>query len=137
MIKNLNHVAVVVPDLQEARRRYRHVLGARVSDIQEYPDHGVQVVFVELENTKIELLHPLGEESPIRAFLEKHPQGGLHHLCLAVDDVSHAVATVEGEGLRVLGGKDGIKKGAHDYQVAFLHPRDFCGVLLELEQGSY
>ncbi|MBC6444427.1 MAG: methylmalonyl-CoA epimerase [Alphaproteobacteria bacterium GM202ARS2] len=137
MIERLNHVAIVVPDLQVARERYRDALGAKVSEAQDYPEHGVRVVFIELANTKIELMSPLGKDSPIQKFLDKNPKGGLHHLCLSVGDVTQALQPITEEGLRVLGGDKAVKKGAHGHNVAFLHPQDFCGVLLELEQGTY
>ena len=137
MIRRLNHVAIVVPDLEAARERYLDALGARVSEAQDYPEHGVRVVFVELENTKLELMAPLGEDSPIQKFLDKNPKGGLHHLCLSVDDVEDAIDPITKKGLRAIGGDKAVKEGAHGYKVAFLHPQDFCGVLLELEQGTY
>lgn len=133
MIGRLNHVAIVVPDLAEAANRYRGTLGARVSDPHDLPDHGVTTVFVELPNTKIELLHPLGEASPIAKFLENNPGGGMHHLCYEVDDIYAARDRLESEGMRVLG--DGEPKtGAHGKPVLFLHPKDFMGTLVELEQ---
>ena len=133
MIGRLNHVAIAVPDLTAATAVYRDTLGARVSAPQEEPDHGVTVVFVELPNTKIELLHPLGEASPIQAFLERSPSGGIHHVCYEVDDILAARDKLKAEGARVLG--DGEPKiGAHGKPVLFLHPKDFCGTLVELEQ---
>ncbi len=133
MIGRLNHVAIAVPDLEAASRQYRDVLGAKVSAPQDEPDHGVTVVFVELPNSKIELLYPLGEESPIAAFLERNPSGGMHHLCYEVDDILAARDRLKAEGARVLG--DGEPKiGAHGKPVLFLHPKDFCGTLVELEQ---
>lgn len=133
MIGRLNHVAIVVPDLGAARRIYREQLGARVSDPVDLPEHGVTTVFVELPNSKIELLHPLGEGSPVAAFLERHPDGGMHHLCYEVEDIEAAAASLAALGARVLGdGKP--KKGAHGKPVLFLHPKDFCGTLVELEQ---
>ncbi|MET4808023.1 methylmalonyl-CoA epimerase [Limibacillus sp. MBR-115] len=133
MIGRLNHVAIAVPDLDAASRQYRQVLGAKVSAPQDEPDHGVTVVFVELPNSKIELLYPLGEESPIAAFLERNPSGGMHHLCYEVDDILAARDRLKAEGARVLG--DGEPKiGAHGKPVLFLHPKDFCGTLVELEQ---
>jgi methylmalonyl-CoA/ethylmalonyl-CoA epimerase len=133
MIGRLNHVAVVVPDLSAASAVYRQLLGARVSEPQALPAHGVTVVFVELPNTKIELLEPLGEESPVRGFLERNPPGGIHHLCYEVDDIIAARDRLRAEGARVLG--DGVPRlGAHDKPVLFLHPKDFCGTLIELEQ---
>ncbi|MBB3065867.1 methylmalonyl-CoA epimerase [Limibacillus halophilus] len=133
MIGRLNHVAIAVPDLEAASRQYRDVLGAKVSAPQDEPDHGVTVVFVELPNSKIELLYPLGEGSPIAAFLERNPSGGMHHLCYEVDDILAARDRLKAEGARVLG--DGEPKiGAHGKPVLFLHPKDFCGTLVELEQ---
>jgi methylmalonyl-CoA/ethylmalonyl-CoA epimerase len=133
MIGRLNHVAIVVPDLEAATARYRDLLGARVSKVQELAAHGVQVVFVELDNTKIELLHPLGSNSPVANFLARNPDGGTHHLCFEVKDLSEATEKLIREGARVLGdGKTRI--GAHGLPVVFLHPKDFDGVLIELEQ---
>jgi methylmalonyl-CoA/ethylmalonyl-CoA epimerase len=134
MIGRLNHVAIAVPDLEAAAAKYRDALGARVSAPQEEPDHGVTVVFVELPNTKIELLHPLGEKSPITAFLEKNPGGGMHHVCYEVDDIVASRDQLRAQGVRILG--DGEPKiGAHGKPVLFLHPKDFCGTLIELEQA--
>ena len=133
MIGRLNHVAIVVPDLAAASRLYRQSLGGRVSEPQALPDHGVTVVFVDLPNTRIELLEPLGDTSPVRAFLERNPAGGMHHLCCEVDDIIGARDQLRAEGARVLG--DGEPRlGAHDKPVLFLHPKDFCGTLIELEQ---
>ena len=134
MIGRLNHVAIAVPDLDAAAAQYRDVLGAKVSEPIPQPDHGVTVIFVELPNTKIELLHPLGENSPIAGFLEKNSAGGIHHVCYEVDDIYTARDRLVAEGARVLG--DGQPKtGAHDKPVLFLHPKDFCGTLIELEQA--
>ena len=134
MIGRLNHVAIAVPDLEAAKATYRDTLGATVSEQIEEPDHGVTVVFVELPNTKIELLHPLGDNSPIAAFLDKNPSGGMHHVCYEVDDIIEARDQMKSGGARVLG--DGEPKiGAHGKPVLFLHPRDFCGTLVELEQA--
>ena len=134
MIGRLNHIAIAVPDLAEAARRYESVLGAKVHAPQDEPDHGVTVVFIDLPNTKIELLHPLGENSPIAAFLEKNPSGGMHHMCFEVDDINDAALTLTSQGARVLG--DGRPKiGAHGKPVLFLHPKDFYGTLIELEQA--
>ena len=134
MIGRLNHVAIAVPDLAAAVHTYREVLGARVSEPQDEPDHGVRVVFVDLPNSKIELLHPLGADSPIRGFLEKNPSGGIHHLCYEVTDIAAARDRLVAEGARILG--DGEPKiGAHGKPVLFLHPKDFCGTLVELEQA--
>lgn len=133
MLGKLNHVAIVVPDLAAASATYRDTLGADVSDPHDLPEHGVTTVFVNLPNTKIELLHPLGNESPIAKFLEKNPSGGMHHVCYEVDDIRAARDRLEAEGARVLG--DGEPKiGAHGKPVLFLHPKDFCGTLVELEQ---
>lgn len=133
MIGRLNHVAIAVPDLQAAIAGYAGTLGASVSAPQDEPDHGVTVVFVELPNTKIELLHPLGENSPIAGFLDKNPAGGIHHVCYEVDDILAARDKLKAEGARVLG--DGEPKiGAHGKPVLFLHPKDFFGTLVELEQ---
>ena len=134
MIGRLNHVAIAVPDLAAASAQYRSVLGAEVSEPLEQPEHGVTVVFVSLPNTKIELLHPLGAESPIEKFLERNPAGGIHHICYEVDDIQAARDRLQQEGARVLG--DGEPKtGAHGKPVLFLHPKDFCGTLVELEQA--
>ena len=134
MIGRLNHVAIVVPDLQKAASLYWGALGAKVSQPVPVPAHGVTVVFVELPNTKIELLEPLGPESPVRGFLEKNPSGGMHHVCYEVADIIAARDRLKAEGARVLG--DGEPKiGAHDKPVLFLHPKDFCGTLVELEQA--
>lgn len=133
MIGRLNHVAIVVPDLAAAAATYRDTLGASVSAPVDLPDHGVTTVFVELPNTKIELLHPLGEGSPIAKFLENNPSGGMHHVCYEVEDIIAARDRLKAEGARVLG--DGEPRlGAHDKPVLFLHPKDFCGTLVELEQ---
>jgi len=134
MIGRLNHVAIAVPDLAGAAAQYRDVLGARVSDPVDQPDHGVTVVFVELPNAKIELLHPLGSDSPIAGFLARNPSGGIHHLCYEVEDILAARDRLLAGGARVLG--DGEPKtGAHDKPVLFLHPKDFAGTLIELEQA--
>ena len=134
MLGRLNHVALVVPDLAAASAKYRETLGAKVSAPQALPAHGVTVVFVDVGNTKIELLEPLGEASPVAAFLEKNPSGGMHHLCYEVDDIIAARDRLKGEGARVLG--DGEPKiGAHGKPVLFLHPKDFFGTLVELEQA--
>ncbi len=133
MIGRLNHVAIAVPDLEAAAATYRDTLGAVVRPPQDEPDHGVTVIFIELPNTKIELLHPLGEASPIASFLEKNPAGGIHHICYEVDDILAARDTLLGQGARVLGGGE-PKIGAHGKPVLFLHPKDFCGTLVELEQ---
>jgi methylmalonyl-CoA/ethylmalonyl-CoA epimerase len=134
MIGRLNHVAIAVPDVAAAAAVYRDVLGAEVSAAVAQPDHGVTTVFVTLPNTKIELLEPLGEASPIAKFLERNPDGGMHHLCYEVPDIYAARDALRAAGMRVLG--DGEpKKGAHGKPVLFLHPKDFAGTLVELEQG--
>ncbi|MGO9771825.1 MAG: methylmalonyl-CoA epimerase [Roseiarcus sp.] len=134
MIGRLNHVAIAVADLEAAAALYRTSLGARVSEPASLPEHGVRVVFVELPNAKIELLHPLGENSPIARFLQKNPDGGMHHLCFEVDDILAARDQLKLAGARVLG--DGEAKiGAHGKPVLFLHPKDFNGTLIELEQA--
>jgi len=134
MIGRLNHVAIAVPDLEAASAMYRDTLGAKVGAPQDEPDHGVTVVFIELPNTKIELLYPLGESSPIAGFLEKNPSGGIHHVCYEVEDILAARDRLKDQGARVLG--DGEPKiGAHGKPVLFLHPKDFCGTLTELEEA--
>jgi methylmalonyl-CoA/ethylmalonyl-CoA epimerase len=134
MIGKLNHVAIAVPNLDSAVKLYRETLGAKVSAPVDQPAHGVTVVFVELPNTKIELLYPLGEKSPIAGFLEKNASGGIHHICYEVEDIYAARDRLKADGARVLG--DGEPKiGAHDKPVLFLHPKDFCGTLVELEQA--
>jgi len=134
MIGRLNHVAIAVPDLAAAAALYGSTLGAKVSAPIAQPKHGVTVVFVELPNTKIELLHPLGDESPITGFLVRNPSGGIHHVCYEVDDILAARDQLKAAGARVLG--DGEPKiGAHDKPVLFLHPKDFLGTLIELEQA--
>src|SRR6266481_6030539 len=133
MIGRLNHVAIVVPDLAAAAARYRDALGAAVSAPLALPEHGVTVVFVELPNSKIELLEPLGADSPVRGFLERNPSGGMHHLCYEVADIRAARNRLRIEGARVLG--DGEPStGAHGKPVLFLHPKDFCGTPIELEE---
>ncbi len=133
MLGRLNHVALAVPDLAAATVLYRDMLGGRVSAPQALPEHGVTVVFVDVGNTKVELLEPLGEGSPIRAFLDKNPLGGMHHICYEVDDIIAARDRMQASGARVLG--DGEPKtGAHGKPVIFLHPKDLMGTLVELEQ---
>ena len=134
MIGQLNHVAIAVPDLDAAVRQYRDVLGVDVGTPQDEPEHGVTVVFVTLPNTRIELLHPLGDDSPIASFLERNPSGGIHHLCYEVEDIQVAAHAMRSAGARVLG--DGEPKiGAHGKPVLFLHPKDFNGTLIELEEA--
>ena len=133
MIGRLNHVAIAVPDLDAATARWRDVLGADVSAPQALPEHGVTVVFVNSGNTKIELLEPLGADSPIQKYIDRNPDGGMHHMCFEVDDILAARDQLVGQGARVLG--DGEPKiGAHNKPVLFLHPKDFTGSLIELEQ---
>ena len=133
MIGRLNHVAIAVPDLAAAVAQYRDTLGAEVRAPQDEPDHGVTVVFIDLPNTKIELLYPLGENSPIAGFLEKNPAGGIHHICYEVEDILAARDHLKASGARVLGSGE-PKIGAHGKPVLFLHPKDFNGTLIELEQ---
>ncbi|CAA6605580.1 Methylmalonyl-CoA epimerase [Rhodospirillaceae bacterium LM-1] len=134
MIGRLNHVAIAVPDLDAAAKTYRQTLGAIVSTPCDIPEHGVTVVFVELSNTKIELVHPLGDASPLKGYLEKNPAGGIHHICYEVADIREARDKLKASGARVLG--DGEPKiGAHGKPVLFLHPKDFQGALVELEEA--
>ncbi len=133
MIGRLNHVAIAVPDLTAASALYRDTLGAEVGAPQDEPDHGVTVVFIQLPNTKIELLYPLGDASPIAGFLAKNPAGGIHHICYEVEDIHEAALKLTTNGARILG--DGSPKiGAHGKPVLFLHPKDFNGTLIELEE---
>ena len=134
MIGRLNHVAIAVHDLEAAARVYRDVLGAELSPPLPQPEHGVTVVFITLPNTKVELLEPLGEGSPIAGFLARNPEGGIHHICYEVDDIGAARDRLIAEGARVLGPPE-PKIGAHGKPVIFLHPKDFCGTLVELEQA--
>ena len=133
MIGRLNHIAIAVPDLAAASAKYGDMLGAEVGEPQSLPEHGVTVVFIDTGNTKVELLEPLGNTSPIAAFLEKNPSGGMHHICFEVPDIMAAAARLQAQGARVLG--DGVPKlGAHGRPVLFLHPKDFNGTLIELEE---
>jgi methylmalonyl-CoA/ethylmalonyl-CoA epimerase len=133
MIGKLNHVAIAVPDLEKASALYRDILGATVSAPLLQPEHGVTVVFVELPNTKVELLLPLGENSTIKGFLEKNPAGGIHHMCFEVNDIIAARDELKANGLRVLGSGE-PRNGAHNMPVLFLHPKDMFGCLVELQQ---
>lgn len=134
MLGKLSHVAIAVPDLQAATAKYSGTLGADVSEPKAMPDHGVTSVFVVLENTKLELLEPLGEDSPIAKFLQRNPDGGVHHLCFEVSDLARAKAKLESEGVRILGsGEPSI--GAHGKPILFLHPKDFFATLIELEEA--
>ena len=133
MIGKLNHIAIAVPDLTAAASLYRDTLGAKVSDPIDLPEHGVTTVFVELANSKIELIHPLGEDSTIENYLKRSPDGGMHHICFEVTDIIAARDQLKREGARVLG--DGQPRiGAHGKSVLFLNPKDFCGTLIEIEQ---
>lgn len=133
MIGRVNHIAIAVPDLDRATERYRDMLGARLSEPRSLPEHGVRVVFIDTGNTKVELLEPLGEASPIADFLRRNPDGGMHHICYEVGDLAAAVRSLTERGARVLG--DGRPKtGAHGLPVVFLHPKDFDGTLIELEE---
>lgn len=129
----LNHVAIATPDLEKSTALYRDVLGAKVSEVTALPDHGVYTVFVELDNTKLELLYPLGDNSPIQSFLDKNKNGGMHHICIEVDDIKAAVADLKAQNIRCLSKEPRI--GAHGKPVMFLHPKDCAGVLLELEEA--
>lgn len=133
MIGKLNHVAIAVNDLDAAVALYRDTLGAQVSDAVDQPDHGVVTVFVELPNTKIELLYPLGDDSPIKGFLEKNKSGGIHHICYEVEDIHVARDKLLADGMRILGSGE-PRIGAHGKLMLFLHPKDFCGTLVELEE---
>ena len=133
MIGNINHIAIAVPDLETAAARWRDTLGADVSAPQSLPEHGVRIVFVTQSNSKVELMEPLGESSPIAAFLARNPDGGMHHICYEVSDIRAARDRLVDDGARVLG--DGEPRtGAHGNPVLFLHPKDFCGTLIELEE---
>lgn len=133
MIGRLNHIAIAVPDLEAAAARYRDRLGAHVGQRQALPEHGVTVIFIDTGNSKVELLEPLGEGSPIAAFLEKNPSGGMHHICFEVPDITVATTQLQASGARILG--DGqVRIGAHGNPVVFLHPKDFDGTLIELEE---
>ena len=133
MIGKLNHIAIAVPDLESASKIYRDTLGANVSEPVPMPEHGVTTVFIELPNTNIELLEPLGDDSPIQNYLLKNPKGGMHHICYEVDDIYASRDKLIADGATILGsGEPSI--GAHDKPVLFLHPKDFCGTLIEIEQ---
>ena len=133
MTGGINHVAIAVPDLERASEAYRSALGASVSKPMELPEHGVSVVFVELSNSKIELMAPLGDSSPIAGFLERNPAGGIHHICIETPDIGEAAKRAECVGRILAGGKPA--PGAHGKPVIFLHPKDFCGALIELEEA--
>lgn len=129
----LNHVAIATPDLEKSTALYRDILGATVSEATALPEHGVYTVFVELDNTKLELLYPLGENSPIQGFLDKNKNGGMHHICIEVDDIKAAVLDLKAQNIRCLSKEPRI--GAHGKPVMFLHPKDCAGVLVELEEA--
>jgi methylmalonyl-CoA/ethylmalonyl-CoA epimerase len=133
MIGRMNHVAIAVRDVVEAAERYRRMLGAKISDPVPQPEHGVTTLFITLPNTKIELIEPLGKASPIAKFLERNPEGGIHHVCYEVEDINAARDKLAREGVRVLGNGE-PKIGAHGKAVLFLHPKDMCGTLVELEE---
>ena len=133
MLTRFNHVAIVVPDLEEAKKKYKDILNADVSDVNNYAEHGVSVVFVDIGNTKIELMHPYGQNSPVKNFLEKNINGAIHHICIEVKDIYKVAQDLKKKNIRILGdGKP--KNGAHNKPVIFLHPKDFFGTLIELEQ---
>ncbi len=134
MIGRLNHVAIAVPDLEAAIKIYGSGLGALVSIVQKLPEHGVRIAFIELSNTKIELMEPLGDDSPIGNFIKNNPFGGIHHICYEVEDIKAACSQCIENGMRLAGGGL-IKNGAHGRPIVFLHPKDFCGTLIELEQA--
>ena len=133
MLTRFNHVAIVVPDLEEAKNKYKDVLNANVSEINNYEEHGVSVVFVNVGNTKIELMYPYGENSPIKNFLDKNMNGAIHHICLEVKDIYKTADELKRKNIRILG-HGSPKNGAHNKPVLFLHPKDFFGTLIELEQ---
>ena len=133
MIGKLNHVAIAVPSVSNAADQYKNILGAKVSKPLDLPDHGVKTVFVELDNTKIELLEPIGKNSPIENFLKKNPSGGMHHICYEVENILESRDLLKKNGMRILGDEQ-PKIGAHGKPVLFLHPKDFTGTLIELEQ---
>ena len=133
MLSRLNHIAIVVPDLEAAASLYSETLGAKVSEAIPLDEHGVTVIFVDLENTKIELLHPLGADSPVAGFLLRNPAGGMHHVCYEVSNLISARDHLEKHGARIVGSRT-PKIGAHGKPVIFLHPKDFCGTLIELEE---
>ena len=133
MIGKLNHVAIVVPDLEKAKLKYQDILGAKVSEIKKLEDHGVSIVFVNLDNTKIELMHPLGDNSPIKNFLDKNPNGAIHHLCYEVKNIKHSIDILIKKGIDIIGDGSPVI-GAHGKPVVFLKPKQFDGTLIELEE---
>tara|TARA_B100000029_G_scaffold516802_1_gene634604 strand:- start:5839 stop:6243 length:405 start_codon:yes stop_codon:yes gene_type:complete len=133
MLKKLNHIAIVVPDVKKAKEIYENNFNANVSEPKSFKEHGVTVVFVELENTKIELMEPYGDNSPIQKFLDKNPDGGMHHICLEVSDINKSQELLNKKKVKILGaGKPVI--GSHNKPILFLHPKEFCGTLIELEE---
>ena len=133
MIGKLNHIAIAVPDIKEAAKQYRDVFGAKVSEAVDQPDHGVTTVFIDLGNTKIELLQVLGEDSPIQNFIDKNPKGGMHHICLEVSDINKSLKYLNSKKVTILGTGKPIT-GSHNKPILFLHPKEFCGTLIELEE---
>ena len=133
MLKRLNHIAIVVPDINKAKQIYQTKFNANVSEVKNYKEHGVTVVFIKLKNTKIELMQPYGNNSPIQNFLDKHPEGGIHHICIEVDDIDKSHKLLKEKNVRILG-NDKPVIGSHNKPILFLHPKDFCGTLIELEE---
>ena len=133
MLNKLNHIAIVVPDIHKAKQIYQTKFNANVSEVRNYKEHGVTVVFIKLKNTKIELMQPYGSNSPIQNFLDKHPNGGIHHICIEVDDIEKSHKLLKEKNVRILG-NDKPAIGSHNKPILFLHPKDFCGTLIELEE---
>ena len=133
MLNKLNHIAIVVPDINKAKQIYQTKFNANVSEVKNYKEHGVTVVFIKLKNTKIELMQPYGNNSPIQNFLDKHPDGGIHHICIEVDDIEKSHKLLKEKNVRILG-NDKPVMGSHNKPILFLHPKDFCGTLIELEE---
>ena len=133
MLNKLNHIAIVVPDINKAKQIYQTKFNANVSEVKNYKEHGVTVVFIKLKNTKIELMQPYGNNSPIQNFLDKHPEGGIHHICIEVDDIEKSHKLLKEKNVRILG-NDKPVIGSHNKPILFLHPKDFCGTLIELEE---
>jgi len=133
MLNKLNHIAIVVPDINKAKQIYQTKFNANVSEVKNYKEHGVRVVFIKLKNTKIELMQPYGNNSPIQNFLDKHPDGGIHHICIEVDDIEKSHKLLKEKNVRILG-NDKPVIGSHNKPILFLHPKDFCGTLIELEE---
>ena len=133
MLNKLNHIAIVVPDINKAKQIYPTKFNANVSEVKNYKEHGVTVVFIKLKNTKIELMQPYGNNSPIQNFLDKHPDGGIHHICIEVDDIEKSHKLLKEKNVRILG-NDKPVIGSHNKPILFLHPKDFCGTLIELEE---